>query len=57
MPAGLPWGSGRPQGEVPCLHVLLFLLFSSLALALTPAERIASLIDPAKLATLAERGA
>lgn len=42
---------------MPCLRALLFLLFSSFALALTPAERVASLIDPAKLATLAARGA
>ncbi len=56
-PAGLPSGSGRPQGEVPLLRALLFLGFSSLALALTPAQQVASLIDPAKLATLAARGA
>jgi hypothetical protein len=53
----LPFVFHHPQGEVPLLRALLFLLFSSLALALTPAERVASLIDPAKLATLAARGA
>jgi hypothetical protein len=42
---------------VPLLRAFLFLCFSSLALALTPAQQVASLIDPAKLATLAARGA
>jgi hypothetical protein len=41
---------GQPQGAVPWLRALLFLLFSSFAFALTPAERIASLIDPAQVA-------
>lgn len=42
---------------MPLLRALLFLLLPSIALALTPAERVASLIDPTKLATLAARGA
>jgi len=42
---------------VPLLRALLFLILPSLALALTPAQQVASLIDPAKLATLAARGA
>ena len=41
---------------MPLLRSLLFLAFTSLALALTPTERVATLIDPVKLSTLAQRG-
>jgi hypothetical protein len=38
-------------------YLVVFAFFVSAAPVLTPAQRVASLIDPAKLATLAERGA